>query len=1098
MTSTPEFVRNDSDGEVIQYRSLEHLELQQQETAGSGENQELLDLMHREFPDDITEPPFEAADAVSRRGFLGVVAASAALAGLTSCRKPKVKILPFNKRPEGMVPGVPRHYATAHDAYGYGIGTLVRSSDGRPTKVEGNPLHPASEGAASVFMQGDLLNLYDPARARHIVMPAAIRDAEIEKRAHAHDGEEEGEGHDDHDGGHHHEEAAEEVDHHAGEILDAWLLERSNSLLNTGGSGLAILMAPTSSPSTQALVQQVRDAFPSATIAHWQPIHRDAAIEGSEIAFGRAMDTHYDLEKATCIVSLDADFLGSGPDHLRMSRGFARSRRVEKKGDTMSRLYSIESCYSVTGGQADHRFRLRASDVSSAAAAIAGSFGVEGVTGGKNFDWLQALVEDLRANGGGSVVIPGPSQPAAIHALCHAINRALGSVGSGKVVTYTPTDAGMAVKNTDSIVALANAMGKGEISTLLCLGCNPVYDAPADLEFAEKLKQVNDVVYLSNYHDETAHACLEAGDGQSRWFVPMAHGLEAWRDLRATDGTLSIAQPLIAPLHGGLTPAEVIARFIDHVAKDSHGIVRAHWELTRTSGFEAWWNESVHDGVCKDTQNAPETAALNEAAVTNALASWKAPAAGSATNVELVFAEDPKVLDGRYANNAWLQELPHPMTKLTWDNAALMSRATAEALGVTNGDLVKISSSGIDLEIAAFILPGHADWSITLPLGYGRTLPEDCEVAHGGKGFNTYALRTSSTQSVATGASVTKAGGSYELVTTQDHGTMAGRDLIRSTSIDHYNKTEDPLGDVEWFAPMMDPLAKVERESHHGKERPAKDIVRELQGDQSLWKEREYNEDASPFQWAMTIDLNACTGCNACVVACVSENNIPSVGKTQVARGREMHWIRIDRYFEERDRKDGQGKLEIADDPTVSVQPVPCMQCENAPCESVCPVAATVHSPEGLNDMAYNRCIGTRYCSNNCPYKVRRFNWLDYRGKVEDTEKLAFNPDVTIRSRGVMEKCTFCVQRINGAKIEAKRRGERTKIADGAIKPACAQTCASEAITFGNMLDADSQIAKKRRSPANYGLLSQLNTRPRATYLARFKNPNPKLSTKKA
>jgi len=1103
MTSTPEFVKAGAD-EVIQFRSLEHLELQQANGNNSGENQELLDLMHREFPEGITEPPFDPADAVSRRGFLGVVAASAALAGLTSCRKPKTKIVPFNKRPEGMMPGVPRYYATAHESYGFAIGTMVRSSDGRPTKVEGNPLHPSSRGAASVFMQGDLLNLYDPARAKGVVIDRELRRAEIEKRAHAKGGD------DGHVSAHSHEVIVKEVDADGWKLFDAWIAKRSNAMVGNGGKGLAILMAPTTSPSTQDLAKQVTDNFPDATIHHWQPLHRDAALEGSKVAFGRALDTHYDLEKATCIVTLDADILGSGPDHLMQSRGFARSRKVARKGDSMSRLYSLESCFTITGAQADHRWRMRAGDVSSAAVALADALGIAGATGGGSFPWMGELVADLRANAGTAVVIPGASQPAAVHALCHAINAQLASVGTGKIVTHRATDAGMTTNNTASIKALADAMGKGEVKTLLCLGCNPAYDAPADLDFAKKLADVQECVVLSHYHDETAQACgaVHAADqghggegatpaeGKTRWFLPQAHGLEAWRDLRAVDGTVTIAQPLIEPLHGGRTPAEIIARLIALTEPDSYGIVRSYWQNQRTNGFDAWWNQSVHDGVVADTALAAEgSVAVNAGAISTALASWKAPAAGSASNMELVFVEDMKVQDGRYTNNAWLQELPHPLTKLTWDNAAIMSRNTATALGVTNGDMIAIDAGGRTLEIAAWLLPGHADWSITLPLGYGRRLPDECAVAHS-TGFDTYALRTTTAQAIVANASVKKGSGSYKLVTTQEHGTMADRDLIRSTVLDEYNTKDDPLGDVEWFAPMLDPLAKVERGAH--KEKPAKDIVRGLTGDHSLWKERDYSdvEQTSPYQWAMTIDLNACTGCNACVVACVAENNIPSVGKSQVDKGRVMHWLRIDRYFEARGKGYVDG-LEIADDPQVNLQPVPCMQCENAPCESVCPVAATVHSPEGLNDMAYNRCIGTRYCSNNCPYKVRRFNWLDYRGKVAETEKMAFNPDVTVRSRGVMEKCTFCVQRINTGKLAAKLDGRRT-VKDGEIKPACAQTCPAEAITFGNMLDPESKVAKSRKAPTNYGLLSQLNTRPRATYLARFRNPNPKLSTKNA
>ena len=609
---------------------------------------------------------------------------------------------------------------------------------------------------------------------------------------------------------------------------------------------------------------------------------------------------------------------------------------------------------------------------------------------------------------------------------------------------------------------------------------NPAFDAPADLRFGELLQKVENTIHLGLHNDETAR--------QSKWHFPLAHELESWGDMRAHDGTVSLRQPLIEPLFSGISELEFLA-FLSQQANfelltagrdGSYGLelLKEHWRASAAGDFDAWWSGALQTGMVADTAYAKESVKPTSANVAKSVDSFK-----QIDGDEVLLRPCPKLWDGRYANNSWMQELPDPMTKLTWDNAAVLAPAMAKRLGVKNGDMLTIRAGEQSMQIPAWILPGHADRAVSIHLGWGRSLGDDCKVAHGA-GFNAYVLRTSASQWTLPGATVTKGQGAYKLVCTQEHGTMAGRAIVREADAAEYAKTPD-------WAPRRSALDQVAR--LQGK--TEKDLT------QSLWTERGYLDGAkaddptagkSPYQWGMVIDLNACTGCSACVVACVAENNIPMVGKTQVATNREMFWIRADRYFTS---KEGDN-LDVAENPQIHNMPVPCMQCENAPCESVCPVAATMHSPDGLNDMVYNRCIGTRYCSNNCPYKVRRFNYFNYIGDAPDTKKMAFNPDVTVRSRGVMEKCTYCVQRINGARIQAKLGGKKVGDGDGQVRvaTACSQACPTQAITFGNIIDTDSNVAKLRSSSLNYGLLSELNTKPRTTYLGRVRNPNPELS----
>jgi molybdopterin-containing oxidoreductase family iron-sulfur binding subunit len=1061
---------------VTYWRSLDQFASQD---ASAGQLQDILD---REFPADITEEP----DEVSRRGFLSAVAASVALAGMTSCRKPKTLILPFNKRPEGFRPGMSQHYATALSRGAWGLGVLVRSSDGRPTKIEGNPDHPSTLGGSDALLQAELLQVYDPDRS-----PAAWKRGAAAHEAATHEGSAHGEA-----------KAPPKTAYE--EFSTFWYGSAPGTgmlkkLLTQNGARLRVLMPPTASPSLLGMVGKLKDLLPQCHVQFWEPLHRDQQNAGAVAAFGKAVETHVDYTKADVVVSFDCDFLATDGNTLRSARHWASRRTNPKPGQPLSRLYVCESVYSTTGTAADHRFRARQGDIPTAVFALAAALGVGAGTdlaaklaahSGAQFTkngkpWIAEVAKDLQAARGRCVVVAGPRQPAAVHAVVHAINHALGNVGA--TVAYTLLPEALARSCVESIQALKAAIDKGEVDVLVCLGTNPVYDAPVELGFGKLLadKKVEHTIHVGSHNDETAVLC--------EWHFPLAHELEGWGDTRARDGTVALQQPLIAPLHGGVTALEFLALLgqrpnTETLVTEREGTVgyellREHWKAAAgVSDFEGWWRRALHDGVVPNSQFPVENTSLNAGTVAAEVQKWTRPADA----IEVALRACTKMWDGRYANNSWMQELPDPVTKLCWDNAALLSPATAQGLGVQNGDLLAISAGGQLLEIPAWLLPGHADKSVTIALGWGRDLHQG-KIAKG-TGRNAYQLRTGGAQWLVAGAQVGKGNGTYKLVCTQEHGTMMGRAIVREESTATYQR------DPEW-APKMSALDQAAR--LQGKREP--DL------NKSLWTERFDQQRGdpeirkSPYQWGMVIDLNACTGCSACVAACIAENNIPVVGKTQVGRNREMFWIRADRYFSSPKTPKAPGSTALVektpeapeDDPQVANMPTPCMHCENAPCESVCPVAATTHSPDGLNDMVYNRCIGTRYCSNNCPYKVRRFNYLDYLGQVPETKKMAFNPDVTVRSRGVMEKCTYCVQRINGARIHAKLQGRQVR--DGEIAPACGQACPTQAITFGNIIDTTSRVAQLRASPLNYGVLSDLNTKPRTTYLGRVRNPNPNL-----
>jgi MoCo/4Fe-4S cofactor protein with predicted Tat translocation signal len=980
------------------WRSLEEL-------AGSPEFQ---DMLHREFPKGASE----WLDSVSRRGFLQLMGASLAMAGMTGCTKlPLQEIVPYVRQPEQDIPGVPMYFATAFTLSGYANPLLVESHLGRPTKVEGNTLHPASLGGTDIFAQASMLGMYDPDRSQ-----AIMHLGDVESWA-----------------------------AFGNQIKGPLAVQKA-----LAGAGIRILTQTISSPTLKDQMKAFLAMYPKAKWHVYEPVNRDNALEGAKLAFGEAVETRYDLSQADVVVSLDADFLSAGfPGNVRYIRDFAKQRNPDAE---MSRLYVVESNPSSTGAKADHRLPLRAVEIEHFAKALASALGVNGggaMDSGDTAKFINAVAGDLQKHKGASVVIAGDHQPPAVHALAHAMNAALANVG--RTVVYTdPVDANP-VNQTESLRDLVSDMRAGQIDVLVIMGGNPVYDAAADLGFGDCLKnsKVSLRIYHGLYENETAELC--------HWNVNEAHYLEAWSDGRAYDGTLSIVQPLIAPLYAGKSAHEMLSALIGVSDASGYEIVRGHWQKQYAGPeFEAWWRKTLNDGFIEGSAYTPKAVSLKLQSLPAA-----APAANAdANSLEVNLRRDPSVYDGQFANNGWLQELPKPMSKLTWDNAVLIGPKMADREGIKTMDVVTLELPGSERKITGpvWIQAGHPDHSVTVHLGYGRRKAGRVGT---GAGFDAYALRTTNALWISTGGKLTKTGDHYQLASTQGYQTMdtgdgATRPLVREATLEEYRK--EPK-----FAQEDQPPAAL-----------------------TLYPGYDYKK--SPDAWGMTIDLNACVGCNNCIIACQSENNIAVVGKEQVVRGRHMHWIRVDAYY--------QGDR---DAPRAYFQPVPCMQCENAPCELVCPVGATVHSSEGLNDMVYNRCIGTRYCSNNCPYKVRRFNFLLFQDWETPQYKLMRNPDVTVRSRGVMEKCTYCVQRITEHRINAEtaavRENREFKIEDGSLQTACQQSCPADAIVFGNINDPSSRVAKLKAQDRNYGLLADLNTRPRTTYLAEIRNPNPELET---
>jgi molybdopterin-containing oxidoreductase family iron-sulfur binding subunit len=932
---------------------------------------------------------------------LGLMGASLALASLQGCRRPVEKIVPFAKAPEDRIPGIPKYYATTMPFGTGAYGVLVESHEGRPTKIEGNELHPASLGAASAWTQASILGLYDPDRLSSVRGPAE-------------------------------EEGMSAVS--SWDAFEAFWQERRSGHLADGGADLAILSDAYTSPTMARLKGAFEERFPNARWVVHEPAGDESIFAGIRLATGQDLRPVYHFDRARVIVALDADPLLADTNSVAHARGFAAGRTPDSG---MNRLYAVESTLSLTGAAADHRVRLRSSEMSGFVAALASELMARGVA----LDLpsasaetvppelaaeLAAMADDLTAAGNAGLVVAGRTLSPSIHALVQAINTSLG----GPVSLHPLTDVGSA--DAEAAGSLVQAMSGGEIGSLIILGGNPAYDLPADLEFASAIGKVAHTVHLTDSENETSSLC--------EWSLPRAHYLEAWGDARNVDGAASIVQPLIAPLLGGRSDLEILSLMTEGVSSSGYELVQATWRESLLAGvdFDRKWQQVLHDGVFGDSTSPAVEAAPDSKGLARA---WQAvTGAKSTSGLEVTFRPSITVFDGRFANSSWLQEIPDPITKITWNNAALVSPATATSLGVETGDVVRISSGERQLEAALFILPGQADRSVTLTLGYGRTAAGR---VGSDIGYNAFAMRSSNALWVEHGATLEPTGRRQSLVQTQGHWRMEGRHLVREATLAEYQ------GNPRFAATPEEHLDPVE-----------------------LWPAHDYGEG---YQWGMAIDLNSCIGCNACVVACQSENNIPVVGADQVSRGREMQWLRIDRYF--------AGDL---DEPDVVFQPVTCQHCENAPCEQVCPVAATVHDGEGLNLMVYNRCIGTRYCSNNCPYKVRRFNFYNFTKDTPELVKLAMNPDVTVRSRGVMEKCTFCLQRINAAKISAKK--EDRSVEDGDLRTACQQTCPTNAITFGNINNPESQVSQVKSDDRNYLLLAELGNKPRTSYLARIRN----------
>jgi MoCo/4Fe-4S cofactor protein with predicted Tat translocation signal len=984
------------------WRSLEEL-------AGSPAFQEAL---HREFPKGASE----WLDTVSRRGFLKVMGASLGLAGMTACtRLPLEPIVPYVRQPEGIIPGRPMYYASAVTLGGYASPVLVESHLGRPTKIEGNDQHPASLGGTDIFTQASILGLYDPDRSQSVVSIGDQRSFSAFTNA------------------------------IRGPLSGQKALQ---------GAGIRILTTTTTSPTLADQLRGFLKIYPEAKWHVYEPVNRDNVLEGAKLAFGQPVETRYDFSKADVIVSLDADFLYAGfPGNAKYIRDFASRRNPDGK---MNRLYMVESGISSTGAKADHRWGMRAADVETFARGYLYS---RATATGKEMvmDWgtadVELLEKELLAAQGASVVIAGDHQNPRVHALAHALNAKLGN--AGKTVFYTDAVDANPVNQTESLKELVADMNAGKVDLLIILGGNPAYDAPADLNFAEVLKS-NKVplrIHHGLYQNETAELC--------QWHVNAAHELESWGDARAYDGTVSIIQPLIAPLYNGKSALEFVALLSGQADATGYDLTRTYWQKQHPGAdFEQFWRKSLHDGWIEGTAYLPKSVAVKvsdvEATFRAGVASVLSHHSGESID-ELNIRRDSTIYDGQFSNSGWLQELPKPMSKLTWDNAVLIGPKMASRLGIATEDVVELELNGKKITGPVWIQAGHPDNSVTITLGYGRTRAGRVGTA---QGFNAYELRTSANPWIASGVKITKTGATYKLASTQGMQSMETPDggyrpLVRETSLEEYKK--DPN------------FAKEE------------EVPKEL----TLYEPYPY--DKEDYAWGMSIDLNKCVGCNNCMIACQSENNIAVVGKEQTVIGRHMHWIRVDAYYEG-DR----------DNPRAFFQPVPCMQCENAPCEVVCPVGATNHSAEGLNDMVYNRCVGTRYCSNNCPYKVRRFNFLLFQDWDTPQYKMMRNPDVSVRSRGVMEKCTYCIQRINERRIDCEtasvREGKKIMIGDE-LQTACQQSCPADAIVFGNINDPNSRVSKLKAHALNYSLLGELNTRPRTTYLAEVRNPNPELET---
>ncbi len=948
------------------------------------------------------ELPWRTSDAVEgmdRRDFARLMGAALAMAGLAGCtRQPPEKIVPYVNQPPEITQGKPLFFATAMPApfFGDSLGLVVKSHMGHPIKVEGNPKHPSSLGGTDPRAQASLFTLYDPDRSQTINFQGRISNWM-------------------------------QFIAGAGEAMAQQNLNK--------GAKLRLLTGTVISPTLGRQIQALIARYPAMKWYQWEPAGRDNVRLGAQMAFGRFVNPYYFFDKADVILALDGDFLFCGPGNARYAHDFSQ-RRASRDRERMNRLYVAEPGYSNTGMSADHRFRVRQSEMEGCLRGIAQAVGAPGGAAppSEHAKWVNVVAKDLMAHRGASLVVAGEFQPPQLHALTHAINAALGNAGS--TVVYTDPVEVNPSNEMESMRALTAEMRSGQVDMLVMIGVNPGYDAPSDLDFAGALQKVRVKVHQGLYDDETAV--------RSDWHVPQTHFLEEWSDTVAFDGTATIVQPLIAPLYQGRSAHDMVATLLGQPDVTAYDTIRAYWQGQAGGGdFETAWRQWLHDGVIPGTALPPRQVAL-AASAASALA--PSPASVKSQALELLFRPDPNIWDGRWANNSYLQELPKPTTKLTWDAVAMVSNATAKKIDTYSTGLVQLEHRGRRVKFPIWVQPGLADGTVLLTLGYGRRRAGRT----GNIGFDAYPLRTSEAPWAASGVEVRPTKEYYQLAETQQHWGMDGRYPVRMATLGKYKEDPD-------FA-HKEPFEETPRKSD------------------SLYPEWRY----TGYKWGMSIDLNACVGCQACIMACNLENNLPVVGKTEVFKGRMMHWLRVDRYF--------QGP---AEDPRGYYQPTPCMHCENAPCELVCPVDATTHSTEGINQMVYNRCVGTRYCSNNCPYKVRRFNFFLYSNWYEQSLTLMRNPDVSVRSRGVMEKCTYCIQRIEQAKIQAQI--ENRGVRDGEILTACQQACPTQAIIFGDLNDKNSQVWKLKRQSLDYGLLAELNTRPRTTYLAKVLNLNPEL-----
>jgi len=1027
------------------WRSLEEL----------ARTDEFRETMHREFPAWASR--WENCDGVSRRKLLKIMGASLAMMGLSGCfyKRPQQDIVPYPNAPEETVVGRPVFFATAMPFCGYGRGVLALSQEGRPTKIEGNPDHPASLGGTDVFMQASVLDLYDPDRSQEVMLAGQTG--------------------------------------RWGDFQDA--VTQRLAAKKGDGSRVRILTGAMTSPIFQSQMEEFLGKYPGAVWHEYEP-----TLSGRPSIFTEPVETIYDLRQARAIVSFDCDFLFCEPGSVRYARQFADGRRVRESSKKMSRLYVVEGTLSITGAAADHRIALPPSKIEAVVWALAQKLGAAAENSSRPpadlHRWVDLIAADLSSAGAaGSLVVAGDSQPASVHAAVHAINQKLGNIGN--TVYYVDS---VRPRQTRPISELAADILDNKVDMLLMLGVNPAYDAPADVPMAQAINAMTQrgdfTATLSSHYDETSFLCL--------WHVPKTHYLECWGDVRAFDGTASIIQPLIEPIYSAHSEWEVLETMLGRQERAGLEIVRGYWHVRGgAQDFEQWWVKSLQKGVIEGTDSPRRSAPALKAGIVQQIA------ASSPTGFEISFQPDPSVWDGRFANNAWLQETPRPFTKLTWDNAIALGLKTAQKLSLQDGDVVQVECAGRSIKGPVILLPGQADNLLTLYLGYGRERGGNVMLEDGGlRGYNAYALRTSGSPWAAAGAEVSKTGEFRLLVTTRNHHAM---------SVDQGVPGIKPMLKPEVVAKPGDSDDDLELENRKiirtatlGEFQADSDVIKKLDPERekkpllSLYPGWDYNHG---LQWGMSIDMTACIGCNACMVACQAENNIAVVGRDEVSRQREMHWIRVDNYF-----------AGDPDSPTIHNQPVPCMHCENAPCEYVCPVGATTHSDEGLNEMTYNRCIGTRYCSNNCPYKVRRFNFFLFSDYQTPTLKLLHNPDVTVRSRGVMEKCTYCVQRIDRTRIEMERQvldlqeqarastdaDEQTRLLARAsargteivrqLQTACQQACPTRAIIFGDIRDGGSDVNHLKKEPTNYVLLGELTTKPRTSYLAHITNPNPEMS----